>query len=43
MREGSLEAPTRHPIAWQNDDFYDPVAIDAELRFIGVELFAIES
>ena len=32
MREGSLEAPTRHPIAWQDDVFYDPAAIDAELR-----------
>jgi glycerol-3-phosphate dehydrogenase subunit C len=32
MREGSLEAPTRHPIAWQDDAFYDPAAIDAELR-----------
>ncbi len=32
MREGSLEAPTRHPIAWQDEAFYDPAAIDAELR-----------
>jgi glycerol-3-phosphate dehydrogenase subunit C len=32
MREGSLEAPTRHPIAWQVDSFYDPATIDAELR-----------
>ena len=24
MREGSLEAPTRHPIAWQDPDFYRP-------------------
>jgi glycerol-3-phosphate dehydrogenase subunit C len=32
MREGSLEAPTRHPIAWQDESFYDPAAIDAELR-----------
>ncbi len=23
MREGNLEAPTRHPIDWQNPDFYD--------------------
>jgi glycerol-3-phosphate dehydrogenase subunit C len=22
-REGSLEAPTRHPVDWQNPDFYD--------------------
>ncbi len=32
MREGSLEAPTRHALAWQDDTFYDPAAIDAELR-----------
>jgi glycerol-3-phosphate dehydrogenase subunit C len=32
MREGSLEAPTRHPIAWQEPSFYDPEAIDKELR-----------
>jgi len=23
MREGSLEAPTRHPLDWQNPDFYN--------------------
>ncbi len=32
MKEGSLEAPTRHTLAWQDDAFYDPAAIDAELR-----------
>ena len=32
MREGSLEAPTRHRIAWRDEDFYDPERIDAELR-----------
>jgi glycerol-3-phosphate dehydrogenase subunit C len=32
MREGSLDAPTRHPIAWRDDDFYDEAKIDAELR-----------
>ena len=32
MREGSLEAPTRHPIAWRDEEFYDPERIDAELR-----------
>jgi glycerol-3-phosphate dehydrogenase subunit C len=32
MREGSLEAPTRHPLAWQDEEFCDPAAIDAELR-----------
>jgi glycerol-3-phosphate dehydrogenase subunit C len=32
MREGSLEAPTRHPIAWQDPAFHDPAALDAEMR-----------
>ena len=32
MREGSLDAPTRHPIAWQDESFYDEAALDAELR-----------
>jgi len=31
-REGSLDAPTRHPIAWQDPDFTDPVKLDAEMR-----------
>ena len=31
-REGSLDAPTRHPIAWQNPDFTDPAKLDAEMR-----------
>src|SRR5579872_1458562 len=32
MREGSLDAPTRHPIAWQDADFYDADKLDAEMR-----------
>ncbi len=32
MKEGSTEAPTRHPIEWQNPDFYDLDKLDAELR-----------
>lgn len=32
MREGSLEAPTRHPIPWQDESFYDPEEIEKELR-----------
>lgn len=32
MREGSLEAPTRHPIDWANPDFIDPAKLDAEMR-----------
>ncbi len=31
-REGSLEAPTRHPIDWTNPSFYDPDALFAELE-----------
>jgi glycerol-3-phosphate dehydrogenase subunit C len=32
MREGSLEAPTRRPIEWQDPEFYDRGRIDAEMR-----------
>jgi glycerol-3-phosphate dehydrogenase subunit C len=32
MKEGSTEAPTRHPIAWREERFYDEAALDAELR-----------
>lgn len=32
MKEGSLGAPTRHPIAWQEESFYDEEALDGELR-----------
>ena len=32
MREGSLEAPIRHPLDWQNPDFYDLEKLDAEMR-----------
>ena len=31
MREGSLEAPTRHPIDWENPDFTDLEKIEAEM------------
>ena len=31
-REGSLEAPTRHPLDWQNEDFYDRAKLDAEME-----------
>ncbi|HXD82918.1 MAG TPA: heterodisulfide reductase-related iron-sulfur binding cluster [Rudaea sp.] len=31
-REGSLDAPTRHPLDWKNPQFYDQAAIDAELE-----------
>ncbi|MEO8465452.1 MAG: heterodisulfide reductase-related iron-sulfur binding cluster [Gammaproteobacteria bacterium] len=31
-REGSLEAPTRHPIDWRSPAFGDPAALDAELE-----------
>ena len=32
VREGSLEAPTRHPIDWKNDAFYDERSLFAELE-----------
>jgi glycerol-3-phosphate dehydrogenase subunit C len=31
-REGSLEAPTRHPLDWTNPEFWDKQALDAELE-----------
>src|SRR5690349_20718036 len=31
-REGSLEAPTRHPVAWRLPDFYDEAKVLAELE-----------
>jgi Fe-S oxidoreductase len=32
VREGSLEAPTRHPIDWKNPEFYDEGALLKELE-----------
>jgi len=32
MREGNLEAPTRHPLDWKNDAFYDEGAAFKELE-----------
>ncbi|NND00629.1 MAG: Fe-S oxidoreductase, partial [Gammaproteobacteria bacterium] len=32
MREGSLEAPTRHPIDWRSDSFWDKSNLEAELE-----------
>ncbi len=31
-REGSLEAPTRHPLDWQNPEFWDADALERELE-----------
>ena len=31
-REGSLEAPTRHPLDWRSPSFYDPVDLNQELE-----------
>ena len=31
-REGSLEAPTRHPLDWNNPDFYDEASLNKELE-----------
>ena len=32
LREGSLEAPTRHPLDWKSADFYDEAKLDKELE-----------
>ncbi|KAF0164375.1 MAG: ferredoxin [Rhodocyclaceae bacterium] len=34
MREGNLQAPTRHPIDWKNPDFYDEASCEKELERI---------
>ena len=31
-KEGGLEAPTRHPVGWQEADFYDKDALEKETR-----------
>jgi len=31
-REGSLEAPTRHPLDWTNNEFYDEASLYSELE-----------
>jgi Fe-S oxidoreductase len=31
-REGSLEAPTRHPLDWRNPEFYDRAALEKEME-----------
>ncbi|GAB5452118.1 MAG: heterodisulfide reductase-related iron-sulfur binding cluster [Halioglobus sp.] len=31
MREGSLEAPTRHPVDWKSESFWDEEVLNAEL------------
>jgi glycerol-3-phosphate dehydrogenase subunit C len=37
MREGSLEAPTRHPLDWRSADFYDEAKLEQELeRVFGI-------
>jgi Fe-S oxidoreductase len=34
MREGSLEAPTRHPLDWENPQFWDQAKAEKELERI---------
>jgi Fe-S oxidoreductase len=37
MKEGSLEAPTRHPLDWKNPEFYDRAKAEQELeRIFGI-------
>ena len=32
IREGNLEAPTRHPLDWKNPDFYNEDSLNKELE-----------
>ncbi|HUQ75601.1 MAG TPA: heterodisulfide reductase-related iron-sulfur binding cluster [Burkholderiales bacterium] len=34
MQEGSLEAPTRHPLGWKTAEFWDPAKAEKELERI---------
>lgn len=34
MKEGSLEAPTRHPLDWKNPEFWDQAKLEKELERI---------
>src|SRR4026208_640271 len=34
MREGSLEAPTRHPLAWKSPELWAPATAEQELERI---------
>src|SRR3954454_15331171 len=34
MKEGSLEAPTRHPLGWKTEAFWDPAKAEKELERI---------
>ena len=34
MREGGLDAPTRHVIPWEDPDFFDRTKTEAEMRRI---------
>jgi len=37
VREGSLEAPTRHPLDWKSPDFHDEGKLEKELeRVFGI-------
>lgn len=32
IREGNLEAPTRHPLDWKNEDFYNEESLNKEME-----------
>ena len=34
IREGNLEAPTRHPIGWKDADYYDEASAVQEMERI---------
>ncbi len=34
VREGNLEAPTRHAVDWKNDEYYDETGLYKELERI---------
>ena len=32
MREGSIDAPTRHPLDWKSEDFWSKASLSDELE-----------
>ena len=32
IKEGNLEAPTRHPLDWKNPDFWDQAKLEKEME-----------
>ena len=43
MKEGSLEAPTRHPLEWKSEDFYNEASLNKELERVFEPFYRVEA